>query len=607
MINPLYSERSQAFTASANQLGKTANRWSVFRSLFFLGAIALTIFLAQLHWSLAVITSLLALVAFFWMIKKHQAFQVAAMLNQRLALINEQEIAALKNDFTAFDPGTRYQDPLHPYTSDLDFFGKNSIYQFCCRTVTSSGGDDLAGFFSAPAAVPTIIERQLAIDELSKQLDWRQHFRAQGLENPDQAQLQAKLKLWVTQQPAVFGNQWVYRLLLFLPLWNIASVGYAATVYPWYVSVLCLLPTIYLLRRYFVAVNQLIAQTSKAQNWLDPYAKLILAIETAEWESPLLARLQKEFLASQGSASDAIRQLSYCLSQLNVRNNPFAILLNLFGLWDIQWLYRLESWKITWRDRLPLWLNVLGELDAFSSLANVRYNYPDWVFPEVQATHLDEPSPAIATEALGHPLIPADRRIGNDLTMPSAQHLKLLTGSNMAGKSTFLRTLGVNLVLAQTGAPVCAKRLEMPPLLVFTGMRTHDDLSENASSFYAELKRLRALLDAVETAQHQGPQVFFLLDEILKGTNSRDRHSGSRGLILQLLQNQGAGFIATHDLELAVMEKEYPALIENCCMEVEIEGGQLFFDYKLKKGVSQSFNATVLMQQMGIGVSDAVL
>lgn len=603
MINPLYSERSKKFASLATQLNKTANRWSVFRTLFFVAAVALTIFLAQLHWSLAVVESILALIAFFWMIKKHQAFQVAAKLNQHLAMINEQEIAALKNDFNAFDPGTRYQDPLHPYTSDLDIFGKNSIYQFCCRTVTSNGGDDLANFFSAPANVPTIIERQKAIAELSGQLDWRQYFRAQGLGNPDQAQLQTKLEFWINQQPAVWGNHWLYRLLVFLPLWNIASVGYAATVYPWYVSVLCLLPTIYLLRRYFAAVNQLIAQTSKAQAWLDPYADLILAVETAEWKSNLLIELQKEFLTSQGSASNAIRQLSYYLSQLNVRNNPFAILLNLFGLWDIQWLYRMESWKITWRDRLPVWLKTLGELDALSSLANVRYNYPDWVFPKVQESHLSKPPQAIIAEVLGHPLISADRRVGNDLSMPSMQHLKLLTGSNMAGKSTFLRTLGVNLVLAQTGAPVCAKRLDMPPLLVFTGMRTHDDLSENASSFYAELKRLRALLDAVKSTI----PVFFLLDEILKGTNSRDRHSGSRALILQLLQNHGAGFIATHDLELAVMEEEYPAFIENCCMEVEIENGQLFFDYKLKKGVSQSFNATVLMQQMGIGVSDAVL
>ena len=172
----------------------------------------------------------------------------------------------------------------------------------------------------------------------------------------------------------------------------------------------------------------------------------------------------------------------------------------------------------------------------------------------------------------------------------------------MAGKSTWLRSLGVNLVLAQAGAPVCAQALSMPPLLVFTGMRTQDDLSASASSFYAELRRLRAMLDAVIAQEGQINGVFFLLDEILKGTNSRDRHQGSRALMLQLLRHGSAGFIATHDLELTAMEAENPGLIQNVCMEVDIEGDELYFDYTLKPGISQSFNASLLMRRMGIGV-----
>jgi ABC-type multidrug transport system fused ATPase/permease subunit len=602
MSNQLYLSRSQVFQQLANQLNKTANRWSLLRSFFFLLAIFSVVYFSQIHWAAAVTGGILFLVCFFWTVKRHQKIQSAAQLNQRLALVNEQENAALEHNFSAFDPGTRYQDPLHPYTSDLDFFGKNSVYQFFNRTVTSGGSNRLAAFFSAPASIQDIIDRQVAIAELSTQLEWRQGFRARGMENPDEAGLQEKLAVWLSQTPVIYGNGLLSRVLVFLPIWNIAAVAYAAPKYPWYVSVLCLLPAFYLLRRFFDAVNQVLAHTSKAQSWLDAYTALIKEVETAAWSSPLLTQLQQEFVAKETeTASKALGQLSYYLNQLNVRNNPFAIVLNVFGLWDLQWLYRLEGWKATWKEHLPTWINHLGELDALSSLANVHYNYPDWVFPKVMATDLNS-STVLSAVNLAHPLITAVRRIGNDLNMVTAEQVKLLTGSNMAGKSTFLRTLGVNLVLAQTGAPVCAQRLEMPALQVFTGMRTHDDLSENASSFYAELKRLRALLDAVEIAQHKGPQVFFLLDEILKGTNSRDRHSGSRGLILQLLRSRGVGFIATHDLELAVMESEYPDKIENCCMEVEIHDGQLFFDYKLKKGVSQSFNATVLMRQLGIGI-----
>jgi DNA mismatch repair ATPase MutS len=259
-------------------------------------------------------------------------------------------------------------------------------------------------------------------------------------------------------------------------------------------------------------------------------------------------------------------------------------------------VYQLEKWKAEYQTQLPRWFAALGELDALCSLANLHYNQPDWVFPTLHTEAV------LQAQNLGHPLIPASRRVGNNLNMATQQHIKLLTGSNMAGKSTWLRALGVNIVLAQTGAPVCASALSLPPLLVFTGMRTQDDLSASASSFYAELYRLRALLDQVIAQQGQSPSVFFLLDEILKGTNSRDRHQGSRGLMLQLLRHKSAGFVATHDLELTAMEAENPGLIQNLCMEVSIEEDELFFDYTLKPGISQSFNASVLMRRMGIGV-----
>lgn len=327
---------------------------------------------------------------------------------------------------------------------------------------------------------------------------------------------------------------------------------------------------------------------------LAAYARLIQHIEAENFSTEKLQQLKAGFVTSNIPASNAIDRLSYIISQLNVRYNAFAIILNLIGLWDLQWVYRLEKWKAAQRENLPRWFDALAEFETLASLGNLAFNNPDWVFPTLHDDTI------LVAEELGHPLINRKKRVTNDLTAPTQGHIKLVTGSNMAGKSTFLRTVGLNIVLAMTGAPACAKRLELPLLQVYTSMRTQDALHESTSSFYAELKRLKFIIEAVE----RGDNVFFLLDEILKGTNSNDRHLGSKALIRQLIESKGGGIIATHDLELGQLETQYGGAIENLRIEVEIKNDELYFDYKLKKGVSESFNATVLMQKMGIKVRE---
>jgi DNA mismatch repair ATPase MutS len=268
------------------------------------------------------------------------------------------------------------------------------------------------------------------------------------------------------------------------------------------------------------------------------------------------------------------------------------MILNIATLWDLKYIWQLEKWKAEQKEFLPKWFDSLAEFEAILSLSTLYYNNPDWVFPTIQ-----DDSNVIAKE-LGHPLISAQKRICNNIDIPTKGHIKLVTGSNMAGKSTFLRTVGLNIVLAMCGAPVCAKEMTLPSLKVYSSMRTQDALHESTSSFYAELKRLKFIIEAVESEGN----IFFLLDEILKGTNSNDRHTGSKALIRQLIKSKGSGIIATHDLELGNLEVQSEGAIENLRMEVEIKDDKLFFDYKLKKGVSESFNATLLMKNMGIRI-----
>ncbi len=288
--------------------------------------------------------------------------------------------------------------------------------------------------------------------------------------------------------------------------------------------------------------------------------------------------------------------LAYRISQLDVRYNPFVMLFEISGLWSLQWLRQLDKWRAEHRDNLAGWLRTLAETDALVSWANLRFNHPEWT----EAEFTDRP--VITATALGHPLLPPTGRVTNDIELATDGHIHLVTGSNMAGKSTWLRTVGINLVLAQCGSPVCAEhlsRINCGTLDVWTSMRSQDDLSESTSSFYAELKRLKSIIGAVSDPERR---VIFLLDEILKGTNSRDRHTGARALIRQLIRERGAGIIATHDLELAALADEPGSRVENYAMEVQTRGSRLTFDYKLHPGVCTSFNATALMAEMGIDI-----
>jgi len=427
-------------------------------------------------------------------------------------------------------------------------------------------------------------------------LDWRQDLQALGLDTEDELRFSLALQEWLNQDAVIYGES-KYKLAMFIvPVISVAGIIAAIFWLPWQILFLTFLPAIYFLRDTRPAIDKIVHQTESVDKILFIYSKLVKHIEEQTFKSKKLQELTSGLggTGKNDAASDKIKRLSYLVGQLNVRNNIFAIILNLIGLWDLFWAHKLEQWKIEQQDDLGLWFDSMGELETLSSFANLHYNNPDWIFPSIDADS------DLECSQIGHPLLHRDKRICNDFTCPTDGHIKLVTGSNMAGKSTFLRTVGLNIILACIGSPVCAKAMRLPMQQVYSSMRTQDALHESTSSFYAELKRLKFIIGAVEN----GDQIFFLLDEILKGTNSKDRHTGSKALIKQLIKNKGAGIIATHDLELGSLESQYGGAIENLCMEVRVEDGELFFDYTLEKGVSQSFNATILMQNMGIRIDD---
>ncbi|MBX2877127.1 MAG: hypothetical protein KTR30_33715 [Saprospiraceae bacterium] len=598
-LKELYQNRQNDFQETGAALRARYGKFSFVRLLVFVIGIALTIYLGSIAWYWAVLFFFVFVAIFYQFMKWHQRISESAQHNEELARINGLELSALGHDFSHFDPGAKYLEMEHPYALDLDLFGEHSLFQYINRTSTELGRQRLAEYLTNPSTTELIQARQTAVQELASKIDWRQHFQAHGRETEDHpTHLQALLS-WLRDPAFVKDNTWLKIALYAAPIWFTAAVLLWLFYWPWQYFLLMLIPPAIILQRTVQRVNETHRRTAHAEHMLTNYARLIKQVEEGDFDAPLLKKLQATFIQEDNSASKNINRLSYLISQLNVRFNAFAVLLNIGGLWDLHWVYRLEKWRAVQKEVLPEWFAALQEFEVLSSFGNLAHNHPHWHYPSISTTR------EIEAIGIGHPLIPRDQVVTNDISMPIQGHIKLITGSNMAGKSTFLRTLGINLVLGLSGSAVCATDLRLPQLQVYTSMRTQDALHESTSSFYAELKRLKVIIEAVEAAAKgiaQERPIFFLLDEILKGTNSVDRHTGAKALIHQLIEFKGGGLIATHDLELGALEAKAEGAIENLRIEVEIQDGELHFDYKLKKGVSQSFNATLLMQQMGIRV-----
>ena len=296
-----------------------------------------------------------------------------------------------------------------------------------------------------------------------------------------------------------------------------------------------------------------------------------------------------------GKISAKIKELSILINKLNYHLNLIVgFLLNVFLLWDIRQLIALEQWKRDNQESLEAAFDVIAEFEALMSLSSLHINYPEWCFPQIA----DGAGYTVIAKSLAHPLIYSKNRIENDYEMNNAFQVDIITGSNMAGKSTFLRTIGINTVLALAGAPVCASIMEVSVITIISYMRIKDSLNESTSTFKAELDRLQMLLGAVETE----PKVFFLIDEMLRGTNSVDKYLGSKAVIEQLIRKNAVGMVATHDLQIALLEKKYPNYVRNFYFDIQVKDGEMLFDYKIKHGECKTFNASLLLKQIGIEV-----
>ncbi len=531
----------------------------------------------------------LAFAGFVLLIRRHSQLFEKKVHYENLVDIQTNELYGLDGDYSRNSSGSEFVDIHHPYTHDLDVFGEGSLFQCINRCHTREGKTLLAARLSEKlTSINLVRDWQAAISETSQKADFRQELQALTMQIEGQASERTQLLSWLSQPAFIYGAP-AYRIILniFPPVTvllvllaffidGLTPFAVLAGAFQWV-----------FLGFHLKRVNQFHQAVSDRKNSLEKYAAALDCIRREPQQSVLMQGVRDRATAG----CDNVGNLAALVRAFDARLNSMTnLVVNSLLLYDLQCVYRLEKWKEENAKELVSWLDAVSETEVVCSFGTFSFNNPAFAFPVIQE------QPLLEAVGLGHPLLPDSDRVVNDVALGNNATVMIITGANMAGKSTFLRTLGVNTVLALAGAPVCATSYRCPFLDLRSGMRTADSLRENQSYFYAELDRLKSIMDELRN----GRPLLILLDEILKGTNSTDKQAGSVALVKQLIERSCLVVVATHDLALGELEQEFPGAIANYSFEARIENDQLSFDYKLKRGVAQTMNATFLMKKMGI-------
>jgi len=513
--------------------------------------------------------------------------------------VNENELQILKRQKNMYDNGAAFEDSKHPYSSDLDIFGANSLFELVNRCATKDGVAILKSWMEAPANKEEIIARQDAVNELKTDPEHLQAFQTKMLFNlGSKINLRSYIHSYFHDKAFEFGNT-IYKFYVPIVPW-IFIAGILFSVFVQNISgYLLALAIIHLLWTLAQAgkVSQFSNKVDKIGVSLIGFADAIKLMEDRKYNAILNQELQKkiEVESQQKKLSSIINELGKLIDKLDVRNNMLVgAILNMLFLWDFKQVMAISKWKDQYEDSILSGFEAVANYECLVSLSLLAYNHNNWVQPIIKdKVELDH----VSADEVNHPLIPEDKSVGNDYNA-NDHKIALITGSNMAGKSTFLRTVGINAVLAYTGAVVCAKRFELPIYELVTYMRIKDSLNESTSTFKAELDRMKFILERVQNVKSS----YFLIDEMLRGTNSVDKYLGSKAIIKKLISLQGRGMLATHDLQLSELINDYPGYLKNYHFDIQVQGSEMLFDYKLKDGACTIFNASMLLKGIGIVV-----
>jgi DNA mismatch repair ATPase MutS len=614
-LKDLYKERFNRFNGELKKLSAKNRVVSSLRLIIFLSTIVISYFISDYGIYAILLTVVLALIPFLFLVKVNVRNEQKINHLKALVEINKNETEGLKGNISVFRTGKEYIDYGHAFSYDLDIFGEASIYQSMNRTCTKGGADALAtSFKNLLQDKQKIEEQQQAVNELSGKINWRQDFQATGNTVLESNEVPESSSSWFSRNNSSFKNDnsfheeilaWANSgfefisikvlpvLLILLPalaliLLTLTTLG----MFPVMGFIVYGLAMLSYVGFYTKKITFIHGRIGRKVNILDKYGKLLKLIEKEDYNSKFLLSLLNKTSVDKHTASEELNRLKNLVKALDNRMNIlFALFANALLLWDLQVVYRLEKWRQKNQESMPEWFETIYRFDELSSKATFAFNHPKYIVPQIVEGNF-----SLKIKQGGHPLLDEKERVDNDFEMYGHAQIRIITGANMAGKSTFLRTIGVNLVLAMSGNVVCAKEFAFVPIPIHTSVRTNDSLQKSESYFFAELKRLKTIIDRLKT----GEKLFVIVDEMLRGTNSKDKHLGSEALTKQMIDLKASGLIATHDIALGELTEKYPENIQNQRFEVETENDKLVFDYLLKPGISQNLNAVFLMKKMGV-------
>jgi len=586
-----YQNKVTQYSQLFNKINKRYNSISILRLLSVFLCLFFLFYYIKKDEILYVAFAFISFVGFLFLMRIHSKLSFKKQIVTAILKINENEIAFLKREKIPFENGIEFNDFNHPYAYDLDIFGEHSLFQSLNRTATFIGKKTLASQLLRVHPKHIILENQEAIHELKSKMDWRQDFLALATISNDSKSSYDSIINWISYKNNSLSKVLVLLSVALPILFFGLLTAYFITSKIILLSYLtyAFIANMIVLGRSVKRIQSEIAKADDVDKIIKQYGLLVEKIENEKFKSKKLINLQQELIFKNAAASSHLKQLSELFSRMDTINNfVTAIVFNGTFLFNLHVLRALLKWKDNYSEELEKWISVIGEFEALNSFANLAYNNPDFVFPEINSEY------KIGFKNLAHPLLNPESRVGNDTSF-YPESFMILTGSNMSGKSTFLRSLGVNMVLGGIGSTVSASEAKIHPLQVLVSMRLSDSLSDSESYFFAEIKRLKQIMDALEEKP-----AFVLLDEILRGTNSDDKRNGTIEVVKKVIAKKAVGAIATHDIEVCLTTNEYPEILTNQCFEVEIKNNDLHFDYKLRNGICKNKSATFLMQKMGV-------
>ncbi len=534
---------------------------------------------------------LVGIAIFLFLVAKHSNLQHKKDKLIALIELNTTEIKVLNGDKSDLDLGAKYLNPTHEFSYDIDLFGNGSFFQYLNRASTVSGKDKLAEIITANM-IDNIKLKQESLKELANKPKWRQNFSATASLVNVETKASAIVH-WLNNHSAFLP-----KFMAFLPmLFFVISIVLFGLNYFEYIGfnyiIIWFFVGLGITGIYLKKINSVYVNANQAKDTFKQYHQLLLQIESENFTSEILKTKQQQIKSESKKASSIFSDFSKTLDAFDQRNNIlFGIFGNGFTLWDLKQTYKIEQWIKNYHHQVENWFEVIAFFDAQNSLANYVFNHPKHTFPILSDANF-----TIKAKQLGHPLLNKTKRVDNDFTINN-QEFFIITGANMAGKSTFLRTVSLSIVMANLGLPVCATQFLYQPIHLITSMRTSDSLTDDESYFFSELKRLKFIIDEInpETATKK---YFIILDEILKGTNSKDKAIGSRKFVEKLVKSNSTGIIATHDLSLCEITNVLPQ-VKNYYFDAEIINDELHFDYTFKTGICKNMNASFLLKKMEI-------